>query len=133
MWPRYTEIVIGAWIVISAFVYPAAPAEIVNRVVCGSLIAVCAIASFRFRTRYAYLLNFFVASWLIVHAWFASSYPAAPVYQSDILIGLVELMFAIIPNDAFRPPRGWDTLIDLDAERDALAPTHATDMEETSK
>jgi hypothetical protein len=32
---------------------------------------------------------------------------AAPAFQNDLIVGLVLVMLAVIPNEATQPPRSW--------------------------
>ena len=57
--------------------------------------------------RRLHLLNVAVAAWLIGFGWLGGGHPAPPASQNEILTGLVLLLFAIVPNDASRPLRGW--------------------------
>jgi hypothetical protein len=48
-----------------------------------------------------------VSFWLLASAYLAAGHPAAPALQNELLTGLLLAMFAIIPNDAARPPCSW--------------------------
>jgi hypothetical protein len=34
-------------------------------------------------------------------------YPTPPALQNDLLVGVLLLMFAILPSEASLPPRSW--------------------------
>jgi hypothetical protein len=57
--------------------------------------------------RHAHLAIAAVAIWLVGFGYFGSSHPLPPALQNDLLIGLLLLMFAIIPNRASSPPQAW--------------------------
>jgi hypothetical protein len=44
---------------------------------------------------------------MMASAYFSAGHPAAPALQNELLTGLLLAMFAIIPNDAARPPCSW--------------------------
>jgi hypothetical protein len=48
-----------------------------------------------------------VGAWLIAFGRFQQSPPLPPALQNDLVVGLLLLMFAIIPNEASLPPRAW--------------------------
>jgi peptidoglycan/LPS O-acetylase OafA/YrhL len=58
-------------------------------------------------TRHAHLATIFVALAMIVFGRFASGGEIGPGFQNHILVGLLLLMFALVPNDASRPPKAW--------------------------
>jgi hypothetical protein len=35
-------------------------------------------------------------------------YPSPPTEQNHILVGLLLVLFAIIPNEASQPPKAWE-------------------------
>lgn len=60
--------------------------------------------------RYAHVAIMVVALWLSGFGFWTSGHPAPPALQNDILVGLLLLMFAIIPNNANLPPLAWRRL-----------------------
>ena len=107
MWPRVGEILLGLWLLGSLFVFQFSW----NRAVCGMLIIVFAALSWSWKLRRVYLLNLAVGLWLAGYAWVQAGHPAPPALQSDLLTALVLLCFAIIPSEAFKPPRSWQKLL----------------------
>ena len=109
MWPRVIEVMLGLWLVVSPFIFGHAADDRplwINDLACGFGIAALALLSFSRPLRYSHLAIAVVALWLIVFG-FLASYPAPPASQNHILLGLVLLMFAIIPNEANLPPEPW--------------------------
>jgi hypothetical protein len=109
MWPRFLELVLAVWLVISPFVFGHYPAERdlwLSDFACAGVIAVCALLSLRPTTRRAHLVELVVAVWLLATGYLARS-EALPALQNNILVAFVLLMVAVIPSDANRPPVQW--------------------------
>jgi hypothetical protein len=110
MWARVIEVMLGCWLAMSPFIFRHAADERVlwfNDLLSALVVVVLALVSFSPQLRYAHLAIAVVALWLIGFGFWTSAYPAPPALQNDILVGLLLLMFAIIPNEATRPPRPW--------------------------
>ena len=110
MWARVIEAMLGVWLIISPFVFrhPSdATALWTSDLVSGSAVITLALLSYWEPTRHAHVLLLVVATWLIGFGRFWSATPLPPGQQNDIVIGLLLLMFAIIPNQATLPPRAW--------------------------
>jgi hypothetical protein len=75
----------------------------------GLAIVVFALASYWRPLRYAHLAILLVAGWLVGFGRFYGSPPLAPALQNDILVGLLLMLLAIVPNEAGEPPRAWRT------------------------
>jgi hypothetical protein len=118
MWARIIEVTLGCWLAMSPFIFRHGAEERVlwfNDLFSAMIVIVLALVSFWTPLRFAHLANLVVALWLIAFGFLASDYPVPPPLQNDIIVGLLLLMFAIIPNEATRPPQGW---------RDFLAKRH---------
>jgi hypothetical protein len=110
MWARIVEILLGCWLALSPFIFhygAGQKAYWVNDLLCGLAVTVLALASFRQAFRHAHLLTGVVACWLIGFGYWGVSHPAPLASQNDLLAGLLLLMLAIIPNEAFLPPGSW--------------------------
>ena len=110
MWARVIEVMLGCWVAMSPFIFRHAADETVlwfNDLFSALAVIVLALVSFSPFLQYAHLAIVVVALWLIGFGFWASGYPAPPALQNDILVGLLLLMFAIIPNEANLPPRAW--------------------------
>jgi hypothetical protein len=110
MWARIIEVTLGCWLALSPFIFRhSAEARTlwVNDLLSATIVIVLALVSFWPPLRFAHLANLLVALWLIAFGFWASSYPAPPALQNSIIVGLLLLMFAIIPNEASLPPRSW--------------------------
>ena len=113
MWARIVEVMLGCWLALSPFIFRHAAGEKVlwlSDLFSALAVIMFALVSFWPPLRYAHLAIVVVALWLIGFGFWASGYPAPPAVQNDILVGLLLLMFAIIPNEANLPPRAWRRL-----------------------
>lgn len=109
MWARVVEVMLGCWLAVSPFVFRHEPAERilwVSDLLSAFVVVVLALASFWSPLRYAHLAIVLVGLWLIVFG-FLAPYPTAPAFQNDIVVGLLLLIFAIVPNEASQPPKPW--------------------------
>jgi hypothetical protein len=113
MWARIIEVMLGCWLAVSPFIFRHAADEKVlwlNDLFSALAVIMLALISFWPPLRYAHVAIVVVALWLIGFGFWASGYPAPPALQNDILVGLLLLMFAIIPNEANLPPPAWRRL-----------------------
>ena len=109
MWSRITEILLGCWLIASPFVFGHAHDESfwwVMDVGVGSVVILLAAASYWTRTQHAHLLLLLVTCVLfgLAYSQFGDPPPAA---QNRALVGLLLLMFALIPNRASQPSPSW--------------------------
>lgn len=110
MWPRTAEVMIAVWLLMSPFIFGHQEALVglwITDFACAVLIATCSLLSFRKGTHRAYLFNIAIALWLMVFGYVAGGHPSQPGYQNEIFVGLVLILFAILPNRANEPPRSW--------------------------
>ncbi len=109
MWARVVEIMLALWLAVSPFVFhfpPEATLLWANDFSCAVLIATLAFLSLAKRWRHIHLLSIAVGTWLIAFA-YSAGLPAPFWAQNDIIVGLLIVMFAIIPSDATEPPPSW--------------------------
>lgn len=110
MWARVVEVMLGCWLAISPFIFRHGSEDRVlwvNDLASASAVIVFSIVSFWPPLRLAHVANFLVGLWLIAFGLWALPYPAPPALQNDIVVGMLLLMFAILPNTASMPPRPW--------------------------
>jgi hypothetical protein len=108
MWARVSELMLGAWLVISPFVFrgtPGVEAYFVNDLICGSLAALFALLCFWRPTRRAHLATLALGTWLALFGYFSADRP--PAAQNDLVIGLLLMILAAVPTEASRPPIPW--------------------------
>jgi len=110
MWARVCETMIGCWLLMSPFIFrhsEGAWALWATDLGAGFATIVLALASYWDPLRRAHLAILAVAFWLVGFGRFAESPPLSPALQNDILVGLLLMLFAIIPTEASEPPRAW--------------------------
>jgi hypothetical protein len=110
MWPRVVELTLGCWLVISPFIFRGTPAVgdyFVNDIVCGALAVILSLLCFWAPTRRAHLATLALGVWLAMFGYFSAERPGPPAAQNDLVIGLLLLIFAIIPTEASEPPIPW--------------------------
>lgn len=94
-WARYVNIVLGVWLVISAFIWPHAMAQQTNAWVVGILaVAFALLAAGREQLRY---LNTALAMWLFASIWVLPSIRDATLWNSGIVAAGL-FVFSLIPN-----------------------------------
>jgi hypothetical protein len=108
MWARVVEIMLACWLAISPPVFygaDATSAQWAFDLAAAALIATLAAVSYWPPARLAHLGIILPALALIAFGMWASS--PTPLDQNHIVVGLLLLLFAIIPNEATQPPRAW--------------------------
>lgn len=108
MWPRVSEIILGLWLILSPFAFGTPShkwASWVADLSAGILTILLALASLLTPLRKAHLAIFLVAIALMGFGYISS--PVTPALQNDLLMGLLLMMFAIVPSEASIPPRTW--------------------------
>lgn len=107
MWPRVVEVMIGAWLVITPLVFRGTEdvdRYAVNAVVSGSVVITASLMAFWRRTAWMRLVTLAVSCWLAGHGYLSAVRPGPPAAQNEIMVGLLLLLFAVLPNDVNRPP-----------------------------
>jgi hypothetical protein len=110
MWSRDCEAMIGCWLLMSPFIFGHGEAgweQWATDLGAGLATIVLALASYWHPLRRAHLGILLVAGWLVGFGRFHDSPPLPPALQNDILVGLLLLLFAIVPNRASEPPAAW--------------------------
>ena len=110
MWPRVGEVALGCWLLLTPFVFRDTPAlgnYTVSAVASGSVVILASLLSFWDRTRFAHIVTLFASFWLAAHGYFWAERPGPPAAQNELTVGLLLLLFAILPNEINAPPRPW--------------------------
>jgi uncharacterized membrane protein (GlpM family) len=96
-WPRYVNIIAGAWLFVSAFSWPHTAALRTNSWIVGALMFILAISSVGSpRTRYA---NTILAIWLFFSSIFMSSISSGTVWN-NVIVAIVVFICSLIPSGA---------------------------------
>lgn len=117
MWPRVVELMLGLWLAISPLILGIDLLGFTawNGYVCSVLVVTASCFSYWPRARYARALTAAVALWLAGHAYitgWGGPHPAPSELHNELTVGLLLLMFAIVPNEANRPPIEWRRWVD---------------------
>ena len=110
MWSRVVEFMLACWLAVSPFIFQHPEDAIalwMSDFACATAVATLALLSYWRPTRHAHLLIVPIALWMIGFGRFGDSAPLLAGLQNNIAVGLLLLMFAIIPNHATRPPESW--------------------------
>lgn len=110
MWPRVTELMLGVWLIIGPFVFRGTQEMeryIWSMVVSGAVVVVASLLSFWGATSQARFATLLASLWLAGHGYFAAVRPGPPAAQNELTVGLLLLLFAILPNETNRPPVAW--------------------------
>lgn len=111
MWARIVECMLGIWLLMSPFIFHHTDDALglwINDLAVGCILVVLSLASYWRPTAWAHWLILPVAMWLIGFGRFGSTPPLAGSLQNEIIVGLLLLIFAIIPNHASCPPHEWE-------------------------
>jgi hypothetical protein len=110
MWARTVEVMLGCWLAISPFVFHHAADEAAlwwNDLGTAAVVIAFALGSLYRPLRHAHLLTLLVAAWLVGFGYVTSLSAASPASQNQIAVGLLLLIFAIVPTESNKPPESW--------------------------
>lgn len=109
MWARVVEFMLGCWLAVSPFVFGHGEDWMpwIADFSAALLVMTLAMLSYWTPTRHAHFGIAVVALTMIGFGRWAGGAEVPPAFQNHIVIGLLLLMFAIIPNHASHPPRSW--------------------------
>lgn len=113
MWGRSIEVMLGLWLLASPFLFGhyGEGGEVAgltaSDLASGAVILLLGVLSFWHRTARAHLVQLAVACWLIGFGRWGFDFPPPPGAQNELLVGLVLLLIAIIPNRSEDPPPRW--------------------------
>lgn len=110
MWARIVEVMLGCWLAVSPFIFSYAPdaydlwwTSLIGAVVIWTF----ALASYWPKLWKVHLMNAAVGAGLVALAFLQPDPPPAPAYQNYAVLGLLLIMFGIIPSRATEPPKAW--------------------------
>lgn len=110
MWARVVEFMLSCWLAASPFIFhysDSARALWWNDFLAAIGVGGASLLSYWRPTRRAHLFTLVVAIWLIGFGRFGSVGSPGPGMQNEIVVGLLLLMFALVPNHAAHPPGLW--------------------------
>jgi hypothetical protein len=110
MWPRVGEVALGCWLLLTPFVFRGTAAienHALNAATTGFIVILASLLSFWDRTRFAHIVTLFGSLWLAAHGYFWADRPGPPGAQNELIVGLLLLLFAILPNEINDVPRPW--------------------------
>ena len=101
---------LAVWLTISPFIFRYGAEDRFlwfNDYICALLIVLFALLSHMVRFEKMHLLTLAVAGWLIAVAYAQGNPPPPAPYQNYMVIGLLLIIFSILPSHANEPPRKW--------------------------
>ena len=90
-------------LILEAFVFSGAGRELS----CAAAVIVLALLSWLGPTRHAHVGSVAVGVWMITFAYLHSGDPTPSALQNNALVGMLLIMFGVIPNQASLPPARW--------------------------
>lgn len=107
MWPHTVIALLGLWLALSPLIFDMDPSRLslwFHEMAVGVLVmGLAGFSAFR-KLDYLRLFTAFVAFYLLGRAYFFFSHPRPPVEQNHFVVGLLILMFVILPRWANLPP-----------------------------
>jgi hypothetical protein len=94
--PRWINVALGAWLIISAFAWPHTSPQFANALIVG---AICAVAAaFALRTPQVRFVNVALAIWLFVSSWALPIEHSATIWNG-VVASLIMLVAALVPSN----------------------------------
>ncbi|MBA3956994.1 MAG: hypothetical protein H0X51_01170 [Parachlamydiaceae bacterium] len=112
MWARHFEVFLSIWLSLSwlIFRYPKDSYLMLHDFSIALIITTISLLNYKYR--YIHLLNLFTALWLIILVVVRHTPITDAPYQNYMVIGLILLIFAVIPPRASHPPEEWENFIE---------------------
>jgi hypothetical protein len=96
---RYINIILGLWMIVSAFLWPHSSSQFTNGWVVGLLSAFAAIIALS--APGARYVNTVLGAWLFVSAWALPRMMVGTAWN-DVLVGIAMFVVSLIPSQAQR-------------------------------
>lgn len=115
MWPRVIEVMLGLWLWLSPFIlrYPGQNEDMmlwIGDYLLGFFVIFFALASYSRKVEWAHYGNSALAVILCFYGYVISAELLSRAGQNHILVGLLILMFSILPNRVNHVPYNTDSL-----------------------
>lgn len=112
MWGRHFEVSLAIWLALSWLIFRY-PDESFVFMIHDFFIAasIATISLLNYKYRYVHLLNLIIAFWLIAFVFFSHAPITNAIYQNYMMIGLILLIFSVVPPKASHPPQEWEQFI----------------------
>ncbi|MAT15199.1 MAG: hypothetical protein CMJ46_08020 [Planctomyces sp.] len=110
MWSRVVEMMLGLWLLMSPFIFRYDDSQTMiwaSDYACGSAVIVFSLLSYVQSCRKIHLMNIAIGFWLVGFAYYLGFGDAPPAAQNSLILGMVLLMFAVIPSEASVPAPRW--------------------------
>lgn len=111
MWARVVEFMLGCWLLCSPFIFQGENRGdhvhyLIDFALGGTVMTLALLAHWE-PTRYAHVGTLLLSAAMFLVPRFTLSPEIPPAAQNFMMIGLLLAMFALVPNEATRPPRAW--------------------------
>jgi SPW repeat len=93
--PRILQVILGAWLFISAFLWPHSSAEMTNTWVLGVMCVIFALVTMA--APWARYLNTVLAVWLFISAWAIPDVSAGTVWN-NVLVAIAIFIVSLVPS-----------------------------------
>ncbi len=114
MWARVIECMLAFWLALSPHIFFHETAFLwKNDLTCGTLVLVFSLLSFHSKWSRTHLANLFVAFWLIGLGFVSKDSPLPPALENHVIMGLILLIFALVPSHSERPSSSWENFYRL--------------------
>ena len=110
MWSRVVEAMLGCWLLISPLIFREYLAEgppAWHDLACGALVILGGLLSYWPPLGLSHLASLLVGGWLVAAAYLYGFGDPTPTAQNHLILGLLLVMFGVIPNAAAQPPSSW--------------------------
>jgi hypothetical protein len=111
MWSRVVEIMLGVWLIISPFIFHHPTSQTswwINDMAVGTAVILFAVFSYWEPTRLAHVGTLIAGTWLIGFAYYHGFGDAPAASQNHLTLGMLLMMFGLIPSEAEEPPKSWE-------------------------
>ena len=110
MWARIVEFMLGVWLLLSPLIFESGADSTRLLIACGVsfvLIVLVSLLSYLEKFNQLHFLTSVVGIGLLLSAFLYDYSPPPPAYQNFVVVGLLLLMFGVLPNRLQKPPKEW--------------------------